>query len=356
MGCGKDYRLKKKDAVCIWYLVLRALDTIEDDVSISIEEKLKLLPEFYRFLEDPTWKYEKSTDKKRIVLEEFTTISSQFRQLKPLYREEIANVCHKMGTGMATYLTKPLDSIKDWDEYCHYVAGIVGVGLSRLFSIAGLERPEVAEDTDLSNSMGVFLQKTNMIGDYLEDIHQGRQLWPQQVWGRYCCAQLLELSSRQKIADALACLNELITNALIHIPDVLEYLSRVRNQSIFQFCAKPQVTALATLERCYNNRQVYIGVVKLRKGEAVYLMARATKLEIVKRLFARYLMKIERKIPTSDPSAAATRRAVAVALMACSPSSTDETVNNARDLRLMIFISFTMLLAAVVCYFWIRTF
>ena len=28
---------------------------------------------------------------------------------------------------------------KDWDLYCHYVAGLVGIGLSGLFSASGLE-------------------------------------------------------------------------------------------------------------------------------------------------------------------------------------------------------------------------
>ena len=35
-----------KDAVCVFYLVLRALDTIEDDMQIPLEEKLPLLETF----------------------------------------------------------------------------------------------------------------------------------------------------------------------------------------------------------------------------------------------------------------------------------------------------------------------
>lgn len=40
---------------------------------------------------------------------------------------------------------------------------------------------------------------------------------------------------------AVQCLNELITNALHHVPDVLTYLSRLKNQTVFNFCAIPQV-------------------------------------------------------------------------------------------------------------------
>lgn len=66
-------------------------------------------------------------------------------------------------------------------QYCHYVAGLVGIGLSQLFSASQLEDPEVGKDTELANSMGLFLQKTNIIRDYLEDTQEGRAFWPQEV-------------------------------------------------------------------------------------------------------------------------------------------------------------------------------
>jgi len=48
----------------------------------------------------------------------------------------------------------------------------VGFGLSRLFSASQWERPDMAEQDTLSNHMGLFLQKTNIIRDYLEDISE----------------------------------------------------------------------------------------------------------------------------------------------------------------------------------------
>lgn len=35
---------------------------------------------------------------------------------------------------------------------------------------------------DLAISMGLFLQKTNIIRDYLEDILETRQFWPKDIW------------------------------------------------------------------------------------------------------------------------------------------------------------------------------
>lgn len=106
---------------------------------------------------------------------------------------------------MAEFLEKKVGSMKEWDlvsqrlmvtqphpecgritqssslQYCHYVAGLVGVGLSKLFSASRLEDPEVGQDTELANSMGLFLQKTNIIRDYLEDTQEGRAFWPQEA-------------------------------------------------------------------------------------------------------------------------------------------------------------------------------
>ena len=39
----------------------------------------------------------------------------------------------------------------------------------------------MGKDARLSNSMGLFLQKTNIIRDYLEDSLDGREFWPREV-------------------------------------------------------------------------------------------------------------------------------------------------------------------------------
>ena len=44
----------------------------------------------------------------------------------------IADITKRMGTGMAKYIEKDVETVKDYDEYCHFVAGLVGVGLSQV--------------------------------------------------------------------------------------------------------------------------------------------------------------------------------------------------------------------------------
>ncbi len=39
----------------------------------------------------------------------------------------------------------------------------------------------MGKDEGLANSLGLLLQKTNIIRDYLEDIRKGREFWPKEV-------------------------------------------------------------------------------------------------------------------------------------------------------------------------------
>lgn len=71
----------------------------------------------------------------------------------------------------ATLTATQVETVEDYDLYCHYVAGLVGIGLSQLFSASGRESPELATNTELANHMGLFLQKTNIIRDYLVCAH-----------------------------------------------------------------------------------------------------------------------------------------------------------------------------------------
>ncbi|XP_072120780.1 squalene synthase isoform X1 [Mobula birostris] len=336
-----------RQAVCIFYLVLRALDTVEDDMSIPLEEKVPMLQNFHTYLYQPEWRYSQSQEKDRQVLQDFPSISLEFRSLAKVYQDVIANICHRMGLGMAEFLQRRVESIKEWDTYCHYVAGLVGIGLSRLFAASELEDAVVGEDTDLANSMGLFLQKTNIIRDYLEDQQEGREFWPQEVWSKYA-ERLSDFTKPPNVQAALQCLNELITNALQHVPDVIKYLSRLHNQSVFNFCAIPQVMAIATLAACYNNPQVFRGVVKIRKGQAVTLMLGATNIGAVKGMFQQYAQVIGQKVPGAGKCGAETQQIV---MKVESLSQTEGQLMSRSNLS-PIYLSLAMFLVAVSWQYW----
>ena len=68
--CGMHCR----SATCIFYLVLRALDTVEDDMNIPVERKAVMLKEFHKHLYETDWSFMESSEKDKAVLEEFPVV------------------------------------------------------------------------------------------------------------------------------------------------------------------------------------------------------------------------------------------------------------------------------------------
>lgn len=153
-------------------------------------------------------------EKDRELLVHFDVVIAEFLRLKPEYQAVIANITKLMGDGMADYASgehrenTAVATIKDFDLYCHYVAGLVGYGLSDLFAASGLESEEIAKDKSLSDSMGLFLQKTNIIRDYREDLDDGRQFWPKEIWGKYVddFSDLTKPEYKDKVKKWFCCL------------------------------------------------------------------------------------------------------------------------------------------------------
>jgi farnesyl-diphosphate farnesyltransferase len=192
-----------------------------------------------------------------------------------------------MQTGMADFAHRAalsseplaLDTIEEYDLYCHYVAGLVGEGLSRLFSVTGKESPSLAHQLELSNSLGTFLQKTNIIRDFREDTEDRRYFWPREIWGaaQYgpdgrtppaCIVQLLQEPQRAQWVQSA-----MILDALRHACDALDYLRLIKNQSVFNFAAIPAMMAIATLDLCFMNPEMFKRNIKIRKAKAAEVCA-----------------------------------------------------------------------------------
>ncbi|KAI9482034.1 bifunctional farnesyl-diphosphate farnesyltransferase/squalene synthase [Coemansia sp. RSA 989] len=293
---------KLRDGICLFYLILRGLDTIEDDMTIPGAKKRHLLEKFHETIYQTGWTFKESgpDEKDALLLVEFDVVVNEFLRLPTEYQEVIADITRRMGTGMAKYTRTRVESMESYNEYCHYVAGLVGHGLSRLFAVSTLEDASVGENLELANSMGLFLQKTNITRDINEDVLDGRCFWPKEIWGKYAATEE-ELISKANREKGIKALNEMCTNALQHIPDVMEYLSQIKEPSVFRFCAIPQTMAIATIVLCYDNARVLDDNVKIRKGEAIKLISQSDNIDSVKRLFYGYLNTLEKKNHPDNP-------------------------------------------------------
>lgn len=72
-----------------------------------------------------------------------------------LLHQVIADITKRMGAGMAQFVSKDLGqgmvSTAEYNQYCHFVAGLVGDGLTRLFAATGVEGPQVLLAPELAN-------------------------------------------------------------------------------------------------------------------------------------------------------------------------------------------------------------
>lgn len=296
--------------VCLFYLILRGLDTVEDDTSIPLATKEPLLRDFKDFLEQDGWTFNgnRPEEKDRELLVQFHNVITEFKNLKPAYKEIIRDITDKMGNGMADYARKAesddasVVTIEQYDLYCYYVAGLVGEGLTRLFIEAEFGNPALLKRERLHKSMGLFLQKTNIIRDIREDNDDGRRFWPKEIWSKHV-DDFDDLFKPENLGIALNCSSEMVLNALEHAEDCLFYLAGLREQSVFNFCAIPQSMAIATLELCFRNPAIFQRNIKITKGDACQLMMESTQnLRLVYEVFRRYARRIHKKNSPKDPN------------------------------------------------------
>ncbi|ORY04684.1 farnesyl-diphosphate farnesyl transferas-like protein [Clohesyomyces aquaticus] len=296
--------------VCLFYLILRGLDTIEDDMTIPLEKKEPILRDFDNIIEKDGWTFNDNgpNEKDRQLLVEFNVVVEHFKKIKPAYQVIIKDITKRMGNGMADYCNNAefnvngVDTVADYELYCHYVAGLVGEGCTRLFVEAGLANPALLKRPELMESMGQFLQQVNIIRDIKEDLDDKRRFWPKEIWSKHV-TNFEDLFKPENKQLALDCSSEMILTALTRADDCLYYLAGLKEQSVFNFCAIPQSMAVATLDVCFQNHDIFKKNVKITKGAACQLMVESTQnLRLVCDVFKKYVRSIHQKNNPHDPN------------------------------------------------------
>ncbi|KAK3989726.1 isoprenoid synthase domain-containing protein [Cladorrhinum sp. PSN332] len=296
--------------VCLFYLVLRGLDTIEDDMTLDNKVKEPILRNFHELMEQDGWTFDQNgpNEKDRELLVHFDDIIVELKKVKKPYYDIIKTITKEMGNGMADYALNTeleangVQTIEEYQLYCHYVAGLVGEGLTRLFVESNLANPQLLVRMDLTESMGQFLQKVNIIRDIHEDWVDKRRWWPKEIWSKYVdnWDDMFDPKHREK---ALQCSSEMVLNALQHAEECLFYMAGIRDQSVFNFVAIPQSMAIASLELVFRNPAIFERNVKISKGDACQLMTESTQnLRVVCEVFKRYARRIHKKNDPRDPN------------------------------------------------------
>ncbi|KAL2477111.1 Squalene synthase [Forsythia ovata] len=303
----------------LFFLDIALAYSLEDDTGIAADVKVHTLVDFHHHINDTEWHFSCGANDYKVLMDEFHHVSTAFLELRRSYQEAIEDITRRMSAGMAKFICNEVETVDDYNEYCHYVSGLVGSGLLKLFRASG---KEVLSPNTLSNSMDLFFDKAHIITGYLEyinEIPKNRMFWPRQIWSKYV-NKLDDLKYEENSVKAVQCLKDMVTDALIHVEDCLKCMFSFQNPNIFRFCAIPQIMAIGTLALCYNNIQFFRGVVEMRHGLAAKVYDRTKTMSDVYGAFYDFSCMLKSKVDDNDPNASKTKERLEAILKICRDS------------------------------------
>jgi 4,4'-diapophytoene synthase len=261
---------KLYSAVANAYLLCRIVDTIEDEVSLSPEQKKYFCSEFINvvktgvnsepfavelapLLSDQTIPAEHTLIH---VLPRVIEITHKF---DPAQIEALACCVETMAEGMPIYqamdLRGGLPTLADMDKYCYYVAGCVGEMLAKLFCHYSTEIAQHREQLlILSISFGQGLQMTNILKDIWDDAQRGVCWLPQDIFTetgfdlKNLTPETNDENFRKGLEHLISIAHDHLHNALIYTQLIPAHETGIRN-----FCLWALGMAVLTLRKIKQN-------------------------------------------------------------------------------------------------------
>jgi farnesyl-diphosphate farnesyltransferase len=249
------------------YLLCRIADTIEDQTSSSAAARLGLLHRFVAVLcgrEDagqlarelvPRLSEHTLPAERELILNA-DRIVRLTAALDTPQRAAIERCVELMCEGMhqfqRTASLEGLARMSDLDEYCYYVAGVVGEMLTELFCAysPAIERQRAGLQK-LCVSFAEGLQMTNILKDVWEDRQRGACWLPREVFARYGVEELRELRPEGQPPGFHQGMLELVGVAHAHLRNALSFTLLIPGTEvgIRRFCLWAIGLAVLTLRK-----------------------------------------------------------------------------------------------------------
>jgi len=278
-------------AVSNAYLLCRIADTIEDDNALTPEQTRNYSHLFskvvtgdisaetfsdslYPLLSNQTIEAEHD------LIKHTPTVIRITHSFNKNQRHALESCVRIMAKGMADYqdseTLEGLKSLKDMDEYCYYVAGIVGEMLTELFcdysEEINIHREEMMR---LAVSFGQGLQMTNILKDIWDDRKRGTCWLPRDIFINegFNLTDLQDGCQNERFHRGLG---KLIAIACDHLRDALTYTLMIPPQEtgIRRFCLWALGMAVLTLNKINKHRD-------FKNGNQVKISRRAVKVNIM---------------------------------------------------------------------------
>jgi farnesyl-diphosphate farnesyltransferase len=248
------------------YLLCRIADTIEDEPALSPTASLHFLQRFVAVLYGNEPAAALAQDlvpqlSNETLAAEHDLVANMERvvrvtnRLDAQQRLAIQRCVEVMAGGMhqfqQTASLRGVPRLSDLDDYCYYVAGVVGQMLTELFCgySAGIGQHR-AQMHELDVSFAQGLQMTNILKDVWEDRSRGACWLPQEVFSRHGI-DLGQLAPGQADARFDAAMRELVGVAHVHLRNALSFTLLIpgKDAGIRRFCLWAIGLAILTLRK-----------------------------------------------------------------------------------------------------------
>jgi len=248
------------------YLLCRIADTIEDDKSMSAKQKKEYSELFIAVVkgtEDASIFAEAlfpllsptATESEHDLIANTAPVIRLTHGYNERQRTALERCVKIMADGMVRYQdAETLDGVadqKDMDQYCYYVAGVVGELLTELFCDHSSEiDAQHDEMMKLGVSFGQGLQMTNILKDIWEDHERGACWLPRDVFDKHGVDIRHKTPGKmsQGFDDALI---ELLGVAHAHVHNALRYTLMIptKEKGLRKFCLWALGMSVLTLEK-----------------------------------------------------------------------------------------------------------
>jgi farnesyl-diphosphate farnesyltransferase len=271
------------------YLLCRIADTIEDEPTLSPEDKLQFLQHFSHVVggqadagalvaELSPRLSERTPARERDLVQNLERVVGTVRRMQRREQAAIQRCVEIMCDGMHYFQrdasVRGLNRLADLDSYCYHVAGVVGEMLTDLFCA---QVPKVQENAlalrRLAPSFGQGLQMTNILKDMWEDRSRGACWLPRETFERRGL-KLEQMAARQHERAFRDGLQELVGVAHGHLRNALSFTLLIPSQQtgIRRFCLWSIGLALLTLRGIHDNPRFTAGAQVKVSRRAVMLV------------------------------------------------------------------------------------
>lgn len=300
------------------YLLCRIVDTVEDEVSLTAQQKKQFCEDFIKVVQTGENAGQFAHDlapllSAQTIPAEHTLIKLTPRVIAithsfaPEQITALADCVQTMAKGMPIFqaqnLHSGLPSLADMDKYCYYVAGCVGEMLAKLFCHYS---PEIAVHREqllqLSVSFGQGLQMTNILKDIWDDAERGVCWLPQDIFieAGFDLGQLPQHADNSNFRLGL---ERLIGIAHQHLEDALTYtlLLPSHETGIRNFCLWALGMAVLSLKKIKQNLDFKASAQVKISRRSVKATILATKLTVRSNFLLTQLFKFaSRGLSTPD--------------------------------------------------------